>query len=93
MNHTRNKENTEWYKTLDQYYNRPEWELYDLKHDPEELNNLFGKKNLKPIITELQAKLFEWQNITYDPWICSPHSVLENKGVYKGNPQCLSLYN
>jgi N-sulfoglucosamine sulfohydrolase len=93
LNRTRNKENLYWFKTLKEYYNRPEWELYDLKHDPEELNNLAGKNDYKVIMKELELRLFEWQNVTSDPWICSPHAVLENKGNYRNNPQCMPLEN
>lgn len=82
-----------WYKTLDQYYNRQEWELYDLKHDSEELENLAANETFKTIFKELKHKLFEWQSETEDPWICAPHAVLENKGAYKNNPQCMPLYN
>ena len=32
-----------WFKTLHEYYNRPEWELYDLKHDPLERYNVAKK--------------------------------------------------
>lgn len=32
-----------WFKTLHEYYNRPEWELYDLKHDPMEMYNVAKK--------------------------------------------------
>jgi N-sulfoglucosamine sulfohydrolase len=93
LNRTRNKENLYWFKTLKEYYNRPEWELYDLKHDPEELNNLAGKNDYKIIMKELELRLFQWQNVTSDPWICSPHAVLENKGNYRNNPQCMPLEN
>ena len=29
-----------WFKTFEQYYDRPEWELFDLNIDPQELTNL-----------------------------------------------------
>ncbi|XP_044253701.1 N-sulphoglucosamine sulphohydrolase [Tribolium madens] len=93
LNRTKAKENLYWFKTLKQYYNRPEWELYDLKHDPVEVNNLAGKNEYKNVMQELEKRLSEWQNATNDPWICSPHSVLENKGDYANNPQCMPLYN
>jgi N-sulfoglucosamine sulfohydrolase len=32
---------------LKKYYQRPEWELYDLKYDPEELNNIVLKPSVK----------------------------------------------
>ena len=31
---------------------------------------------------ELHGKLRAWQNITNDPWICSPGSVLEQNGRF-----------
>lgn len=38
-------------------------ELYDLEQDPGEAVNLIDKQELKPIVEELQARLFAW----YDP--------------------------
>lgn len=43
LNRTRDKQPLPWYKTLQQYYYRPEWELYDLRRDPMETRNLYGK--------------------------------------------------
>lgn len=76
-----------------QYYKRPEWELYDLRKDPEELNNIAGKSSQQDTVKELKEKLYNWQQMTNDPWICAPHGVYEDKGPYKTNPQCLSLDN
>lgn len=67
--------------------------MYDLRKDAEELNNLVGKASFQDIFKNLKEKLFNWQKATDDPWICAPHAVLENKGKYKNNPQCLSLQN
>lgn len=93
LNRTKAKQNLYWYKTLNEYYKRSEWELYDLKKDAEELNNLFGKTSYANITADLQKRLFEWQKSTNDPWICAPHAVLEDKGLYKNNPQCMDLLN
>ncbi|XP_057667769.1 N-sulphoglucosamine sulphohydrolase [Diorhabda carinulata] len=93
LNKTRTNENTFWYKTLQEYYKRPEWELYDLKYDPEELNNIAKKSSQQQIFNELKEKLHKWQKETQDPWICSPHAVLEDEGSFKHNPQCLDLIN
>lgn len=49
LNRTRRNEHLPWYKTLEKYYQRPEWELYDLKYDPEELNNIASKSSAKVI--------------------------------------------
>ena len=42
---------------------------------------------------ELQDALYAWQNSTGDPWICSPHAVLEDKGRFKNDARCLPLMN
>lgn len=80
-----------WYKTLTQYYQRDEWELYDLKMDPLEVKNLAEKPGMKEIRTKLEARLLKWQIQTNDPWRCAPHAVLQDKGEYKDDPQCLTL--
>ncbi|CAG9864219.1 unnamed protein product [Phyllotreta striolata] len=93
LNNTKTRRNTFWYKTLAEYYKRPEWELYDLKYDPEELNNIVKKNSSQEIFKVLKDRITEWQKATNDPWICSPHGVLENVGRFKDNPQCLGLDN
>ncbi|KAK9885134.1 hypothetical protein WA026_010645 [Henosepilachna vigintioctopunctata] len=93
LNRHKSHENLRWFKTLSNYYYRKEWELFDLKHDPEELTNLAYDDNHKMVFKDLKARLFQWQNVTQDPWICAPHDVLENKGFYANNPQCLFLDN
>ncbi|XP_066593004.1 N-sulphoglucosamine sulphohydrolase [Prorops nasuta] len=89
LNRTQSNESLPWFKTLKEYYKRPEWELYDLKYDPEERNNLAYKLSMKDIFTKLNNRLFKWQLDTEDPWICSPHSILEKNN----DPQCMLLYN
>ncbi|XP_045478548.1 N-sulphoglucosamine sulphohydrolase [Harmonia axyridis] len=93
LNRSRAHKDLRWYKTLNEYYYRKEWELYDMKYDSEELINLAYNVTYKPLLKELKLKLFEWQNKTQDPWICAPHAVLEDKGAYKNDPQCMSLDN
>lgn len=93
MNTTKTRQPLNWFKTLKKYYERPEWEFYDIKYDPEELNNIAQKTSVKDIFEELKKRLSNWQNLTNDPWICSPHAVLENTGDFKNDPQCLSLDN
>jgi N-sulfoglucosamine sulfohydrolase len=43
----RNKanESLNWYKSLEEYYFRPEWELYDLKVDGQEKFNVATKES------------------------------------------------
>ena len=47
MSRTREGQDLNWFKTLREYYNRPEWELYDLKHDPLEMYNVAEKPSYK----------------------------------------------
>lgn len=93
MNKTENHIPFAWNTNLKKYYYRDEWELYDLKLDPEEQNNIFGKDSSVSIVKTLQEELFNWLNQTHDPWLCAPNAVLQDKGFYKTNPQCLPLYN
>ncbi|XP_013169197.1 PREDICTED: N-sulphoglucosamine sulphohydrolase [Papilio xuthus] len=76
LNRTRSKRPLPWYKTLRQYYYRPQWELYDLRRDPAELNNLHGKPSLSEVEAGLRARLQAWQRRTADPWRCAPAAVL-----------------
>lgn len=48
---------------------------------------------MQQIFKDLKQRLEEWQEHTNDPWLCAPHAVFENKGIYKDNPQCLSVDN
>ncbi|XP_076644221.1 N-sulfoglucosamine sulfohydrolase [Halictus rubicundus] len=91
LNRTRNNQPLKWYKTLKSYYERPEWELYDLKYDPEERNNIVSKQSMKDIFSDLQDRLLKWQKVTEDPWLCAPSGVLIQDET--GNPQCMSLEN
>ena len=83
----------DWYKNLTEYYYRPPWELYDLEKDPKELNNLAHKEEYASVVKSLRKEMMTWQNVTADPWLCSPVGVLEDTGAYKSKPQCMSLYN
>ncbi|GFO08663.1 N-sulphoglucosamine sulphohydrolase [Plakobranchus ocellatus] len=67
---------THWFKTLDQYYYRDEWELYDLQADPEELHNLAYNPDYHHVFAKMNKTLFSWQEETNDHWRCMPHSIL-----------------
>ena len=45
------------------------------------------------IFDKLRLELYKWQKETNDPWLCSPHSVLEDKGFFKDHAQCMPLFN
>lgn len=93
LNRTINHEKLNWFKTLDKYYNRPPYELYDITSDPYETNNLFEDQAYRFIFADLKSRLKSWQNETADPWLCSLGGVLEDSGLYRNYPQCLPLYN
>lgn len=80
-----------WYKTLAKYYQRDEWELFDLRSDPTESVNIAENKSIQEIRKNLEIKLLKWQTETNDPWRCAPHAILQDKGEFQNHPQCLTL--
>ncbi|MDY3070239.1 MAG: sulfatase [Parabacteroides sp.] len=52
---------TERYKLIHFYNDIDEWELYDLKEDPSEMNNLYGKPGYENVIKDLQKELVKLQ--------------------------------
>lgn len=86
-----NKQTLPWYKTLDSYYHRDEWELFDLKYDVTELKNIAEKPSMNEIRSKLEGRLKKWLEETEDPWRCAPHAVLQDEGEFKVNPQCMTL--
>ena len=50
---------TNRYKLIHFYYDIDEWELYDLKKDPSEMNNLYNQANYSTIQEDLHQKLDE----------------------------------
>jgi arylsulfatase A-like enzyme len=57
---------SERYKYI-HYFEKPEeFELYDLKEDPQEKNNLYGKKGYEDVTKELKARLEELRKETGD---------------------------
>jgi len=56
-------------RSIDAYVHRPHEELYDLDKDPRELKNVAGDPAYAKVLTELRARLKEWQEKTKDPWV------------------------
>ena len=50
---------TQDFKLIHYYYDIDEWELFDLKNDPHELNNLYNKPEYNDNVGELKQKLAE----------------------------------
>jgi N-sulfoglucosamine sulfohydrolase len=55
-------------RSVDALLHRPLYELYDLEHDPDEVNNLADDPRLRPVMIDLLRKLDEFQRDTDDPW-------------------------
>ncbi|KAM9856569.1 N-sulfoglucosamine sulfohydrolase isoform 2-T2 [Aulostomus maculatus] len=89
LNRTRLSQPTYWFKSLQQYYYRERWELYDTRTDPLEMKNLASDSSYSAVLESLRQSLQKWQWETGDPWVCGPDFVLEDKL----EPQCRPLYN
>jgi N-sulfoglucosamine sulfohydrolase len=48
---------------------RPEYELYDLQEDPDEIRNLAQDSGFSKVLQEFKTKLQGFQSRTMDPWI------------------------
>lgn len=48
---------------------RPEFELYDLRQDPDEITNLAGQSSYSGLLSEMTRELREFQERTQDPWV------------------------
>ncbi|KAM4603515.1 N-sulfoglucosamine sulfohydrolase [Polymixia lowei] len=89
LNRTHTGQPTHWFKSLERYYNRDRWELYDTRADPEETRNLASDSAYSAVLESLRQGLQKWQWETGDPWVCGPDYVLEDKL----EPRCRPLYN
>ena len=56
-------------RTVGQYLNRPQFELYDLESDPGETKNLAADPAHSATLEELKEKLKTFQQRTGDPWV------------------------
>ena len=56
-------------KTVGEYVQRPEFELYDMQYDPDERNNLAADPDHAAILEDYQARLKAFQKEYHDPWI------------------------
>jgi N-sulfoglucosamine sulfohydrolase len=56
-------------RTVKAYIHRPQFELYDLQSDPDEVVNLAGEESHAELLAELKTKLKEFQQRTKDPWL------------------------
>eukprot|EP01084_Bolivina_argentea_P091269 164322_1 len=63
-----NGQPTHWFKNLTNYYFRPEYELYDIKNDKQQLNNLAYNTQYQTVFNEMVKNLSNWESETNDPW-------------------------
>lgn len=91
LNRTQSGTTTFWNKNLTNYYFRPEFEFFNLSSDRAELIALNCDEFA--VCGQLKLRLESWQRQTNDPWLCSPHSVLQDSGQYRVDPICMPLYN
>ncbi|WP_282122099.1 sulfatase family protein [Algibacter mikhailovii] len=65
------------------YLFRPEFELFNLKNDPLETNNLADNEKYAEILESMKAKLKKFQKDTSDPWMImwDHESSLQGTGV------------
>ena len=60
---------TERYKYIDYFLDPEEFELYDLKEDPDEKNNLYGQPGYEKLTAELKARLEALRAETSDTFV------------------------
>lgn len=58
---------TDLYKLIHFYNDIDEWELYDLKEDPTEMHNIYGKPGMEEITKNLREELLRLQEQYNDP--------------------------
>lgn len=56
-------------RTIRNYIQRPQFELYDMESDPDEVRNLAADPAHAKLLDELKARLKAFQKRTGDPWI------------------------
>ena len=68
---------TERYKLVHFYNDIDQWELYDLKEDPKELNNIYGKPETEKLTKKLRKELWGLQ-VQYDDPIRLKYPLLKD---------------
>ena len=55
-------------RTIPEFVQRPKYELYDIKADPDEIHNLADDPQHKAVFDKLAAEIKAFQEQTRDPW-------------------------
>jgi len=56
-------------KAFDTFADPPEFELYDLRNDPVEFQNLAGQAEVKATEDRMKRALLDWRKGTSDPFL------------------------
>jgi len=56
-------------RTVEAYLRRPQYELYDVRRDADEITNLAADPKHGPVLMELRARLRKMMEETKDPWV------------------------
>lgn len=56
-------------RTMNAFLQRPEFELYDIVNDPDEIKNLAGKSKYNDVLDKMKQRLVVRLKETSDPWI------------------------
>jgi arylsulfatase A-like enzyme len=76
---------TERYKLIHFFTEPQEFELYDLKTDPDEMNNLYGKAGYEEITAQLKERLAELRRETSDTYEYKPTGIALRPGFGGGS--------
>lgn len=69
---------TERYKLIHFFIEPEEWELYDLKADPDEMNNLYGKPEYAELTAHLKQRIEELRAETHDTFEYKPTGMAKH---------------
>jgi N-sulfoglucosamine sulfohydrolase len=56
-------------RSVESYLHRPEYELFDLEKDPDELRNVAGDRGYDAVLSELRGRIRTMMEETRDPWL------------------------
>lgn len=56
-------------RRVEDYFHRPEFELYDIQNDPDELKNLANDPAQGETLEKLKGKILQMMRQTKDPWL------------------------
>jgi len=73
---------TDRYKLIHYYYNIDEWELYDIKEDPQELKNVYNDPAYASVKTDLHKKLAELMTKYKDSDALAKSFLPKQKAIY-----------